>query len=81
LSAASNPNNIFAGGANVTASGVFYFPTTALDFSNGNNTTAAASNVMLIANTIHFAGGVNIAVDPLGQPAAVLQGTPVSLVE
>jgi hypothetical protein len=48
--------SVFAGGANSTLSGALYFPTTALNYSNGSN----GAYTILVANTLTFTGGATM---------------------
>jgi Flp pilus assembly protein TadG len=76
----SSSNASFAGGASMRLSGSLYFPTTALNYSNGSG--SVTYNTGLVAKQIVFTGGANanLTYDPTGQNTGLFTTT-VALVQ
>ena len=54
-------SSTFGGGTNMALTGSLYFPTTAVAFNNGSNSSA---NVAIQARTVDFEGGAGIQLNP-----------------
>ena len=76
-SVASPAASMFAGGAAMNLTGSLYFPHSGLNINNG----ATSSTMAIVADTVNFAGGVNLKADPGGSKTGLGAGYTVSMIQ